>query len=58
VLQALQERAITTVTGRKIKVEIDTICVHGDTPTAVAMARAVRKALEAAGVTLRPFAAP
>lgn len=32
------------------------LCVHGDTPNAVAHARAVRNALEAAGHSLRPFA--
>lgn len=55
VLKTLDEKAITTVTGKKIPVAIDTICVHGDTPTAVAMAGAVRKALEKAGYALKPF---
>jgi 5-oxoprolinase (ATP-hydrolysing) subunit A len=57
VLQTLNDRAITTVNGVRLPVEIDTICVHGDTPTAVAMARAVRATLEQAGVTLKPFVA-
>jgi UPF0271 protein len=57
VLDTLNDRAITTVNGRRIPVGIDTICVHGDTPAAVDMARAVRKALEASGMTLKPFAA-
>jgi UPF0271 protein len=34
----------------------DSVCVHGDSPDAVAMARAVRAELERAGVELRPFA--
>jgi UPF0271 protein len=55
VLQILQDRALTTVNGKRLPVEIDTICVHGDTPTAVAMAREVRASLESAGVTLKPF---
>lgn len=55
VLTTLQEKTITTVTGKRIPVGIDTICVHGDTPTAVAMAGAVRKALEKAGYALKPF---
>lgn len=55
VLKTLQEKTITTVTGKRIPVAIDTICVHGDTPTAVAMAGAVRTALEAAGYALKPF---
>lgn len=49
--------AVFAVSGKQVKVGIDSICVHGDTPGAVAMARAVRAALERAGVTLRPFAA-
>jgi UPF0271 protein len=56
VLRMLEERAITTATGKRIPVAIDTICVHGDEPTAVEMARTVRAALEANGVTLSPFA--
>ena len=47
--------AIFAVSGKRVKVDIDSICVHGDTPGAVEMARAVRAALERAGVTLRPF---
>lgn len=35
--------------------EVHSICVHGDGPTAVAAARAVRVALEEAGFRLRPF---
>ena len=33
----------------------DSFCTHGDTPGAVAMAQAVRAALEGAGVPIRPF---
>jgi UPF0271 protein len=34
---------------------VDSVCVHGDSPGAVAAAGAVRRALEAAGYLLRPF---
>jgi hypothetical protein len=34
---------------------IDSICVHSDTPSAVSIAAAVRKALEAAGIHVKPF---
>jgi 5-oxoprolinase (ATP-hydrolysing) subunit A len=57
VLRALNDRAITTVNGVRLPVEIDTICVHGDSPSAVTMAREVRRRLEAAGVQLKPFIA-
>ena len=50
------EGAVVSLSGKKVPVEIGSICVHGDTPGAAAMARAVRAALEAAGVTLRSFA--
>ena len=33
-----------------IRVKADTICIHGDTPGAAALARAVRAALTAAGI--------
>jgi UPF0271 protein len=56
VLRMLEDGAVTTVTGKRIPVDIDTICVHGDEPTAVEMARTVRAVLEANGVTMAPFA--
>ncbi|MGF1647089.1 MAG: 5-oxoprolinase subunit PxpA [Kineosporiaceae bacterium] len=37
---------------------VGTVCVHGDTPGAVAIARAVRAGLVAAGIELRALAAP
>jgi UPF0271 protein len=40
---------------KRIPVGIDSICVHGDTPNAVALAKAVRARLETAGFSLRPF---
>lgn len=55
-LRMVHERALLTVSGRRIPVEIDTICVHGDEPSAVAMARAIRSRLEASGVTVTAFA--
>jgi UPF0271 protein len=55
VLRTLQDKAVTTTSGKRIPVEIDTICVHGDEPSAVAMARTVRAKLEANGFTIAPF---
>jgi UPF0271 protein len=40
--------------GTEIAVRADTICIHGDTPDAVEVARAVRTALEAAGIEILP----
>lgn len=55
VLRTLQDRAVTTTSGKRIPIEIDTICVHGDEPSAVAMARTVRAKLEANGIEIAPF---
>jgi UPF0271 protein len=60
----IAQRAVTLVTegtvlaldGRPVAVEADSLCVHSDTPGAVAMARAVRGALEGAGLRIRAFA--
>ncbi|HSB68171.1 MAG TPA: 5-oxoprolinase subunit PxpA [Candidatus Methylomirabilis sp.] len=46
---------VTTITGQEIRIEADTICLHGDTPGAGAIARRVRERLEAAGVKLGPM---
>ncbi len=48
---------IITETGKTIATRIDTICLHGDEPSAVAVARAVRGGLEGAGIEVRAFAA-
>ncbi|WP_413871244.1 LamB/YcsF family protein [Albidovulum sp.] len=49
-VEMVQEGAIIAESGRRIPTRIDTICLHGDTPEAVEIARAVRAALEGAGV--------
>ena len=55
VRRMVEEGAVTTLSGRRIPVAIDTVCVHGDTPHAVATARAVRRVLEAADCTIAAF---
>ena len=52
----LEGASVVALSGKRIPVAIESICVHGDTPGAVAMARAVRAAVESAGFTLRAFA--
>ncbi|MEW1964321.1 5-oxoprolinase subunit PxpA [Micrococcus sp. NPDC078436] len=47
---------LRAVDGTDVRVEAESICLHGDTPGAVAMAAAVRAGLESAGVEIRPFA--
>jgi 5-oxoprolinase (ATP-hydrolysing) subunit A len=63
-LAAVAERAVrmavkgevATDDGSVVLVTCESICVHGDTPGAVEIARTVRTALEGAGVELAPFA--
>ncbi|WP_181313054.1 LamB/YcsF family protein [Nocardioides campestrisoli] len=47
---------IEDVNGDPLTLRADSICVHGDTPGAVAIAQQVRAGLEQAGVRLAPFA--
>lgn len=57
VVEMVVNGTIVTRTGRRIPCKVDTLCVHGDEPTAVALARKVREGLEAAGVELVPLTA-
>jgi UPF0271 protein len=56
VLAMVLEGVIITISGKRLEADIDSICVHGDSPNAVAMAKAVRTRLEEAGIALAPFA--
>ena len=56
VTDILLDGTLRALDGSTIAVPADSICVHGDTPGTVNLARAVRRAAEAAGVDIRPFA--
>jgi 5-oxoprolinase (ATP-hydrolysing) subunit A len=47
---------VRSAEGAEVRLRADTLCVHGDTPGAVANARAVGQALRAAGIALKPLA--
>jgi len=51
----VEEQAVTSRHGKRIPCRIDSICVHGDEPTAVTVARAVREGLEQAGIEVVPL---
>jgi 5-oxoprolinase (ATP-hydrolysing) subunit A len=55
VLRMVGEGTVTTVDGSDVRVEAESMCVHGDSPGAVEMARSVRDGLAAAGVDVRAF---
>jgi UPF0271 protein len=48
--------SVTSVEGREVAVDVESLCIHGDSPDAVAAAAGVRQALIAAGHRVRPFA--
>lgn len=54
-LRLVQTGEVESITGRGVRVQADSICVHGDSPGAVDAARAIRARLAQAGVALRPF---
>jgi len=54
-LRLVTEGRITAIDGTEIALEAQSICIHGDTPAAVAIARALREALSARRVALKPF---
>jgi len=45
-----RERSVPIAHGRRVAIDADTICLHGDGPDALATAVAVRAALVAAGI--------
>jgi UPF0271 protein len=57
VVRMITAGQVTSVDGKDVPVSARSVCVHGDSPGAVAMAVAVRQALLDAGVEIRPFAA-
>ncbi|TWT04027.1 LamB/YcsF family protein [Reyranella sp. CPCC 100927] len=52
VKRMIEEQAIFSTNGKKIPCQVDSVCVHGDEPTAVATARTVREGLEASQIRI------
>ena len=57
-LQLAREGTLEAIDGSTVRIEAQSICVHGDSPGAVAIAQGLRRTFEAEGVVLRPFLAP
>lgn len=51
----VEDQALVAAQAVRLAPSVDSLCVHGDSPAAVAHARAVRRALEAASYRVRPF---
>lgn len=54
-LRWVTEGTMESIDGRLIRIDAQSICVHGDSPGALAIAREVRRRLEAQGVTVSSF---
>ena len=55
VVEMVRDQAIVSRSGKRVPRRLDSICVHGDEPTAVAVGQAVRAGLEAAGIAVVPL---
>lgn len=55
-LRLATEGVIEAIDGSTLRLQADSICVHGDSAGAVDMARRIREELVAGGVTIAPFA--
>ncbi|WP_427384328.1 LamB/YcsF family protein [Janibacter sp. G56] len=55
VVRLVTEGRVTAIDGTEIAIAAHSVCVHGDSSRAVAMARAIRAALADAGVAVDPF---
>jgi UPF0271 protein len=55
VLRMVEDGNVVSVSGKVIKMRMDTVCIHGDTPGAVEIARGIRQTLKNAGIQVAPF---
>lgn len=56
-VRLVTDGVLPTVDGQELRMTPGSICVHSDTPTAVAIATALRRAFDAAGIIVRPMGA-
>jgi UPF0271 protein len=57
-IRLLKERTVIAGDGTPLTIHVDTVCIHGDTPGADALAASVRAGLEAAGIRVRALSRP
>ena len=49
-LAMIEEGYVTSVSGKRVSVAADTLCLHGDQPGAAAFAKALRKSFADRGI--------
>jgi len=52
-LRLVKQQTLVALDGKVLRVEAETLCLHGDTPGAAALAATLRGGLEAAGVVVK-----
>lgn len=57
-VQLVCEGVVETIDGRRLPITADTLCIHGDAATSLAIARAVREAFDRAGIVVAPRGGP
>lgn len=57
-IRMVREKCVESVTGKIVFLEVDTICIHGDNPSAPSLAREMMQAFLQNGIELKPFAEP
>lgn len=55
VVRMVKNHSVISITGKEVPIQAQTVCVHGDTPGAVDMVKALRGALEKENILLRAF---
>lgn len=56
VMRMVSDGVVDSIEGDTIRIDVDSVCLHGDSPAAVAMAVATRELLTAEGIEITPFA--
>jgi UPF0271 protein len=54
-VRLVRDHLLTAVDGTELEIHADTLCIHSDTPGAVAIAQAVHIAFADAGITVSPL---
>lgn len=56
IVRILREGIVRAIDGTEVSIRADTVCVHGDGPNPVALARQIRQELATAGIAVKPVA--
>lgn len=57
VVKMVRDHSVISITGQEVPIQMQTVCVHGDTPGAVNMLKSIRVELEKENIALRAFGA-